>query len=132
VSGFILDVMHTCDGGVVPTMLRNFFSFNKCNEKNADFKVLLLGNTYIRAWQKCTPLEIGRRVREWTFLGKWKMNEGRTFLMYIALPLFKVLSGTSEGISRKYNALKHLVFGMRCIAGNSSNSISSVNMKTLH
>lgn len=66
------------------------------------------------AWKTCAPSECARRVRSLVEVTKWKMLEGRTFLLYLCVPLFLVLDDAAES---EFDIMKRLLLGVRIISG---------------
>lgn len=68
------------------------------------------------AWQGCYPMEIARKLRPIRHVGKWKMIEGRTFLVYIMVPLFYQLRHLGKA-KEIWPSLNKLLLAVHLIAG---------------
>jgi hypothetical protein len=110
VKQFVLDSMHTIDGGVVPHILKYAFGLKKGHKGVLGNDCMKLANILIQKWSSCTPLEFQRRLRPILFIKKWKMIEGRTMTLYHSIPMFYILSQMSSSAHMFLEKVwKHLV-----------------------
>lgn len=122
--------MHTVDGGVVPISLKWIFGIDKKKndrKKGLPFNVKMQANDIMQHWSRCTPYEFARRVRNITNLNKWKMIEGRTFLMYLSTTLFYILREEGHRFPI-FEIWMHLVKSMRLLAGDSVEPVPQVRI----
>lgn len=108
--------MHTLDGGVIVWSFRWLFGLlpQRVTKRHVLASTVEIANRCIDAWAKCTPYEFARRPRNLHNIKKWKMIEGRTFLMYLATPMFLSLGNLMKV---EFNMLKHLLLAIRLIGG---------------
>lgn len=151
VRQFILDAMHTLDGGVTVNTIRWIFALlqkipKEFLKKSLNAAYLRRADSLIQAWSECTPYEFQRRVRPISKLIKWKTIEGRTFLMYLSTALFHQLlvageieedegvenaNGESNGLSI-FSTWVHLVKSVRLLSGDSILPVPQVNHCSLY
>lgn len=127
IKGFSLDPMHTLDGGVIPTALRwifGLFKGRKLTKTHLSAGCVEDANTFMESWLPCYPWEICRKVRPIRYLAKWKMVEGRTFLMYIMVPLFFCLGDKTD---HYFSPLKRLLRAIHGIGGYSLKPVPRVS-----
>lgn len=139
IRDFPLESMHLIDGGVVPRIVKLMTGKERpCdNEYQRELESGIqrdeqapesrhvrrtrahvvrddVADRHISKWGPCTPMELERRNRGLKHVAKWKMNEGRSFLFYLALPLLYVmgLRATDE-----FTLFAYLLLGTRLLSG---------------
>lgn len=115
---FVLDKMHTVDGGATPQVMKLIFG-TKTKRQALNQRCYVKANMLLDAWQVCTPSDFQRRVRPITNIDQWKMNEGRTFLFYLSIAIFEELHLTSSEELPMYRIVQHLLLAVRLISGDS-------------
>jgi hypothetical protein len=80
VTGFVLDWMHTFDGGILRRAVAYLFVVGKtivAEHVQAKYPSHLVetANDWIKRWSKCIPSEFSRRQRPLDEIEKWKMRE---------------------------------------------------------
>lgn len=141
---FILDAMHTLDGGVTVTTIKWIFALlqkipKEFFKKSLSAAFLQRADSLLQAWSECTPYEFQRRVRPISSVIKWKTIEGRTFLLYLSTALFHKLLVDEEaededdvdqlgdGAPSIFSTWVHLVKSVRLISGDSILPVPKVN-----
>lgn len=142
IKQFPLEIMHLNHGGVVLKNTRLIFGIERPHEKSGvddddgeterrvKYKSKVkpeLATPILECWGRCSPKDFERRVRPIKYVTKWKMVEGRTYLLYVCLPMFDRLGlqGTPE-----YDLMKNLVYGTRLLSGSSKDPIPQVKHVT--
>lgn len=134
--------MHSLDGGVTPSSAKWVFGIDKDKtERKYSFGIheKNRANQLISTWSRCTPYEFARRVRSLRHMKKWKMIEGRTFLLYLSAPLFYLLETEYGSTDRKkisktksvkmpsiFTTWMHLVKCVRLLSGDQATPIPDV------
>jgi hypothetical protein len=91
------------------------------NKRKTDSRNLTLQSVHrvaadkiLKAWEKCKPREIERKLRGISEVDRWKMNEGRQMCHYQSIPLLVKLGDCAIPYFKMW---RHLVVGMRLISG---------------
>lgn len=124
---FVLDSMHTIDGGATPQVIRRIFG-TKRKREGLNQMYYKKANAVLDAWARCTPNDFQRRTRPLTNLEQWKMVEGRTFLFYLSIALFEDLKLKPKELP-KYRIVQHLLLAVRLISGDSLEPLDSADIE---
>lgn len=122
VTGFVLDWMHTVDGGILKRGIAYLFVVGKglvADQLVTQYpnNFYTCANSWLQRWSKCLPYEFSRRPRSLDELDKWKMRETGMTGTYI-IPAFKHVSEVNDKLDRgHYNAFLKLVMFCRLIGG---------------
>lgn len=107
VTGFVLDWMHTVDGGILRRAIAYLFVIGKnivSEHINARYPAAMYAaaNSWIRLWSSCIPSEFSRRPRSLDEIDKWKMRE----INMTATMILPALTGIPE----VWNTIDHAHF----------------------
>ncbi len=124
-----LEAMHLIDGGVVVSFVKKMFDVGQKKTKySLPASVVSRCNKLIDAWASCTPYEFQRRLRNTSHVGRWKMVEGRMFLLYYAPVLYSVLQ---KQANEQFSTLMYLTKSIRLLSGDSVDPVPKVKMSNL-
>lgn len=115
VTDFVVEPMHTIDGGVLMNLAECLWTAIK--ETTADRVGKL--NSYTQ-WlaDVYAPLDITRKMSSLEMYKKWKMRQARNFFMYLAYPAWKQFGAPylKDGNSLLLQ-IKRILHGLRLVAG---------------
>jgi hypothetical protein len=133
VSGFVLDMMHTIDGGVLLNVLKQMFHVGY-DDRSKYFMARLpptifrLLENALATWKYNSPNEFSRKPRPLADIKKWKMRETAMMGIYVIPALLHLPNVRQYLDNEMFDAYLNLVAGMRLVCGYSTRPVPPVSI----